>query len=86
MRDRLITSSSFKHGLNTLGFKLSDEVRHDLLSSVWKTRRGVKRVSETHLSLQRLACARQPRHGGFPACLPWLERNPLLNRTKRGGA
>lgn len=27
MRDRLITSSSFQHGLTTLGFKLSDEVR-----------------------------------------------------------
>lgn len=27
MRDRLITSSSFQHGLTTLGFQLSEEVR-----------------------------------------------------------
>lgn len=26
MRDRLITSSSFQHGLTTLGFKLTEEV------------------------------------------------------------
>lgn len=36
MRDRLITSSSFKHGLTTLGFNLSDEVRRARLSSVWR--------------------------------------------------
>ena len=27
MRDRLITSGSFQHGLKTLGFKISEEAR-----------------------------------------------------------
>ncbi len=29
MRDRLITSGSFQHGLTTLGFKLSEEASRD---------------------------------------------------------
>lgn len=40
MRDRLITSSSFQHGLTTLGFNLSEEVTRLILSGLENAKSG----------------------------------------------
>lgn len=73
MRDRLITSSSFKHGLTTLGFNLSDEVRRARLSSVWRAPSLACSVTLFVLT----AWARQPRCWGLLHVLLRYRNKPL---------
>ncbi|CAM9523503.1 unnamed protein product [Pylaiella littoralis] len=51
MRDRLITTASFQHGLTTLGFKLSDKARH---TTVLISTRCVLRTQEAETVFQHL--------------------------------
>lgn len=58
MRDRLITASSFQHGLTTLGFTLSEEVN----KLVWFIGPGKRQAQHVELRLGLGLGKRQAQH------------------------